>query len=191
MPRHRFTNTRERIERAAIQLFVEKGVAATSVRDVARIVDISEGALYRHFAGKDELVWEIFERHYVAFASRLESLAAAETTARGKLAAMIRGFCLAHDENPAIFRFMLFVQHGQLSRLSPGMSTPVEAVRSVLAQGLAIGELPPQDADLATALVFGVVLEPAQFAAYGRGPSQLQTVSERLVAAAWAVVTTI
>src|SRR6478752_4966354 len=110
MPRHRFTNTRERIERAAIQLFVEKGVAATSVRDVARIVDISEGALYRHFAGKDELVWEIFERHYVAFASRLESLAAAETTARGKLAAMIRGFCQAHDEDPALFRFLLFVQ---------------------------------------------------------------------------------
>src|SRR5262245_48997967 len=120
MPRHRFADTRDRIERAAIQLFVEKGVDATSVRDVARAVDMSEGALYRHFDGKDELVWELFERHYVQFAVRLESLAQAETTARGKLAAMIRGFCQAYDEDPLLFRFLLFVQHDQLSKLASG-----------------------------------------------------------------------
>jgi AcrR family transcriptional regulator len=191
MPRHRFTNTRERIERAAIQLFVEKGVAATSVRDVARIVDISEGALYRHFAGKDELVWEIFERHYVAFASRLESLAAAETTARGKLAAMIRGFCHAYDEDPLLFRFLLFVQHGQLSRLAPGAPTPVDAVHTVIAQGIASKEIPAQNPDLATALVFGIVLQPVTFTAYGRLSSSLTSMCDRLVAASWAAVTTV
>jgi len=104
---------------------------------------------------------------------------------------MIRGFCGAHDENPVLFRFMLFAQHGQLGKLSAETPTPVNAVRTVLVQGLAAGDLPAQDADLATALVFGVVLEPAQFAAYGRGPSELQTVSERLVAAAWAAVTAV
>jgi AcrR family transcriptional regulator len=191
MPRHRFTNTRERIERAAIQLFVEKGVAATSVRDVARIVDISEGALYRHFAGKDELVWEVFERHYVAFASRLESLAAAETTARGKLAAMIRGFCHAYDEDPLLFRFLLFVQHGQLSRLAPGTPTPVDAVHAVIAQGIASKDIPAQNPDLATALVFGIVLQPVTFTAYGRLSSSLTSMCERLVAASWAAVTTV
>ena len=191
MPRHRFTNTRERIERAAIQLFVEKGVAATSVRDVARIVDISEGALYRHFAGKDELVWEIFERHYVAFASRLESLAAAETTARGKLAAMIRGFCHAYDEDPLLFRFLLFVQHGQLSRLAPGTPTPVDAVHAVIAQGIASKDIPAQNPDLATALVFGIVLQPVTFTAYGRLSSSLTSMCDRLVAASWVAVTTV
>jgi AcrR family transcriptional regulator len=191
MPRHKFTDTRDRIEAAAVRLFVDQGVAETTVRDIAHAVGISEGALYRHFVSKEQLVWLLFERHYVDFAGRLTSLAQAEPTTRAKLAAMIRGFCHAHDENPALFRFMLFVQHGQLGKLSPGASTPVDAVRIVLAQGLAAGELPAQDADLATALVLGVVLEPAQFAAYGRGPSELQAVSERLVAAAWAVVTTV
>ena len=132
MPRHRFTDTRDRIERAAIRLFVEKGVTETSVRDIARAVDISEGALYRHFVSKDELVWAVFERHYVEFAGRLDALAKAETTARRKLAAMIRGFCHAHDEDPTLFRFLLFVQHGQLSKLAPGTPTPVDAVRAVL-----------------------------------------------------------
>ena len=191
MPRHRFTNTRERIERAAVQLFAEKGVEATSVRDVARAVDISEGALYRHFDGKDELVWELFERNYVEFAGRLESLAQAETTARGKLAAMIRGFCHAHDEDPLLFRFLLFVQHGQLSKLAAGSPTPVDAVRAVIAQGISSKEIPAQHPDLATALVFGIVLQPVAFAAYGRLSSSLTSMCDRLIAASWAAVTTV
>jgi AcrR family transcriptional regulator len=191
MPRHRFTDTRNRLERAAIQLFVEKGVDATSVRDVARAVDISEGALYRHFTGKDELVWEVFERHYVQFAGRLASLANAEPTARGKLAAMIRGFCHAHDEDPLLFRFLLFVQHGQLSKLAPGSPTPVDAVRAVIAQGIASKEIPDQHPDLATAMIFGIVLQPVTFAAYGRLSSSLTSMCDRLIAASWAAVTAV
>ena len=72
MPRHPFTNTRERIEHEAIRLFVEKGVGETAVRDIARAVEMSEGALYRHFASKEQLVWTLFERHYVAFAHQLK-----------------------------------------------------------------------------------------------------------------------
>jgi AcrR family transcriptional regulator len=188
MPRHRFTDTRDRIEKAAIRLFVEKGVSDTSVRDIARAVDISEGALYRHFVSKDELVWVVFERHYVAFAGRLEALAEAHTTARGKLAAMIRGFCQAHDEDPLLFRFLLFAQHGQLSKLAPGTPTPVDAVRTVLERGIASKEIPDQPPDVATAFVFGIVLQPVTFAAYGRLPSTMSSMSDRLVTAAWAAV---
>ena len=188
MPRHRFTDTRDRIEKAAIRLFVEKGVTETSVRDIARAVDISEGALYRHFVSKDELVWAAFERHYVEFAGRLEALARGEATARAKLGAMIRGFCHAHDENPTLFRFLLFVQHGQLNKLAPDTPTPVDAVRSVIERGIAANEIPAQHPDLATALVFGIVLQPVTFAAYGRLPAKMGAMSDRLVGATWAAV---
>jgi len=191
MPRHRFTDTRQRIEAAAIHLFVEKGVVETTIRDIARAVDISEGALYRHFISKEELVWQLFEQHYVEFAGSLWSLAEGEPTARGKVAAMIRGFCRAHDDNPELFRFLLFVQHGQLAKLGADTPTPVSAVRAVLNSAIASGEIPAQPADLATALVFGVVLQPVQFAAYGRLPSDMGSMSERLIAAAWAAVTTV
>ena len=189
MPRHRFTDTRERIEKAAIRLFVAKGVAETTVRDIARAVEISEGALYRHFVSKEELVWDVFERNYVAFAARLDALAHAETSARAKLAAMIRGFCHAHDEDPALFRFLLFVQHGQLNRLAPGTPTPVDSMRAVLESGIVSKEIPEQHPDLATALVFGIVLQPVTFAAYGRLPTSMGSMSDRLVTAAWAAVT--
>jgi AcrR family transcriptional regulator len=191
MPRHRFTNTRDRIETAAVQLFVEKGVADTTVRDIAGALEMSEGALYRHFPSKEQLVWQVFERHYIEFAGRLLKLAESESGTREKLAAMIAGFCRAYDENPRLFRFLLFVQHDQLGKLAADAPTPVEAVRMVIARGIASGELPAQDADLATSLVFGVVLQPVQFAAYGRLPSDMGSMRERLVAAAWAVVTTV
>jgi AcrR family transcriptional regulator len=188
MPRHRFANTRDRIEAAAIHLFVEKGVAETTVRDIARAVDISEGALYRHFDSKEQLVWQLFERHYLAFAQRLESLAGTEATARGKVAAMIRGFCHAHDENPELFRFLLFVQHGQLGRLAHATTTPVDVVRAIVDGGIASGELPGQDPELATSFVFGLVLQPVQFIAYGRLKGTMTSMSDRLARAAWSAI---
>ena len=191
MPRHRFTNTRERIEQAAMRLFVAKGVTDTSVRDIARAVDLSEGALYRHFASKDDLVWSLFERHYVQFARELHLVAEQRPTPRAKVTAMIREFCRAHDENPTLFRFLLFVQHGQLAKLAPETLTPVHVIRTVLAQAIDAGDLPNQDPDLATALLFGVVLEPVQFAAYGRLPERMTEFCDRLDNAAWAAITTV
>jgi AcrR family transcriptional regulator len=188
MPRHRFVNTRERIEEAATRLFVLKGISDTSVRDITREVGISEGALYRHFESKEDLVWQTFEQNYTAFASELESLAARESTARQKVGAMIRGFCRAHDDNPTVFNFLVFVQHGQLAKLAEDAPTPVTVMRSVLVHAIENGEIPPQDPDLATALVLGAVLQPATFAAYGRIALTLEPVSDRLVAAAWAAV---
>ena len=183
--------TKAQIETAAISLFAEKGVTETSIRDIAGAVDITEGALYRHFHSKDQLVRLLFERHYIAFAERLDALAATEATARGKVAAMIRGFCAAHDEDPRLFRFLLFVQHGQLGKLVPGAPTPVDAVRTVVDAGIAAGEIPRQDPDLATALVFGVVLQPVQFSAYGRLAPEMTPLSGRLQAAAWAALTAV
>ena len=172
-----------------MQLFVEKGVAETTVRDIAQAVGLSEGALYRHFTGKDELVWQLFERNYTEFAGRLGALALGASNTREKVAAMIRGFCQAHDENPILFRFLVFTQHGQLGRLTDSTTPPVSVMREVLARGIASGDIPKQDPDLATALVFGVVLEPVQFAAYGRLPSEMNPLCDRLITAAWAAIT--
>jgi AcrR family transcriptional regulator len=46
------TSTRQRILDAALELFARQGFAATSVRELARAVDLRESSLYNHFAGK-------------------------------------------------------------------------------------------------------------------------------------------
>jgi hypothetical protein len=64
-------------------------------------------------------------------------------------------------------------------------------MRAVIESGITSREIPPQDPDLATAFVFGVVLEPVQFAAYGRLTSDMNSLCDRLIAAAWAAITTV
>lgn len=52
--------TKERIFDAAVGLFAEKGYDGVSIRDIARAVGVTEGAVYKHYASKDELLESIF-----------------------------------------------------------------------------------------------------------------------------------
>lgn len=180
--------TKSRIEDQALRLFVDKGVDATTIRDIAQAAHVAEGALYRHYSGKDELVWRMFAQHYAAFAERLTALAAAETGTRAKIAAMIRGFCTLFDADPVLFRFLLFVQHGQLAKVTADLPSPIEAVHRVILAGMKNGEIPAGDSNLATAQVIGLVLQPATFAVYGRIAPPLTPRAQQLADAAWRVL---
>jgi AcrR family transcriptional regulator len=65
------TTRRQAIEDAASTLFHEHGYAGTSVRDIARAVDIQGASLYAHVASKQEVLWSIVE----AAAARFEAAA--------------------------------------------------------------------------------------------------------------------
>jgi TetR/AcrR family transcriptional regulator, cholesterol catabolism regulator len=67
------TTRRREIEAVASELFHERGYAGTSVRDIARALDIQGASLYAHVASKEEVLWAIVDRT----ASRFET--AAET----------------------------------------------------------------------------------------------------------------
>lgn len=56
--------TRQAIEDAAYELFLEQGYSATSMRQIADCAGIALGGIYNHFAGKDEIFQElIIDRH--------------------------------------------------------------------------------------------------------------------------------
>src|SRR5262249_50423240 len=119
-------DTKARIEEAALALFVEKGVAATGIRDIAAAVGLSDGALYRHYASKDELVRQLFAAGIAQFAGNLDRLAAGQRRTRGKIDAMVAGFCVLFDQDSVLFRFLLLVQHDQLRHVRPRLVNPVE-----------------------------------------------------------------
>jgi AcrR family transcriptional regulator len=55
--------TRKRqIEDVASELFRERGYAATSVRDIARALDIRGASLYSHVRSKEDVLWSIVDR---------------------------------------------------------------------------------------------------------------------------------
>src|SRR5262245_31552079 len=65
------TSRRREIEDAASTLFRERGYSGTSVRDIARAVDIQGASLYAHVASKQDVLWSIVER----VAARFEAAA--------------------------------------------------------------------------------------------------------------------
>ena len=56
-------DTAERARRAALSLFARHGYAAVSMRDIAGEVGVGAGALYNHFATKQDLLCELMEAH--------------------------------------------------------------------------------------------------------------------------------
>jgi TetR/AcrR family transcriptional regulator, cholesterol catabolism regulator len=53
--------TRRRILEVAAEWFADHGYAATSVRDIAREVDVAVGAIYVHFPSKGQLLLSVYE----------------------------------------------------------------------------------------------------------------------------------
>ena len=55
MQQERAVRTRERLVRAAARIFDEQGLAAANVQEISRLAGVSKGALYFHFASKEDL----------------------------------------------------------------------------------------------------------------------------------------
>ncbi|MFW5801217.1 MAG: TetR/AcrR family transcriptional regulator [Spirochaeta sp.] len=62
---------REKIIAAASRLIVSKGVADTSLADIAREAGISKGTLYYYYPNKGDLIFDISERHLNTLTSKL------------------------------------------------------------------------------------------------------------------------
>ena len=180
--------TKEKIERTAMRLFVEKGVCQTTTRDIASEAGVAEGTIYRHFTSKEDLVWELFSPQYTAFARTLDDLQKAEPVLRAKVDSMVRGFCRWFDADPIPFRFVLLVQHGQLEKVTPDMPNPVDVLRKTISDAMIRREIPEGNPDLATAMILGVVLQTMTFALYGRIERPVTELADALSAACWRIL---
>ena len=65
-------NLKEACIQAAREVIAEEGVEGLSMRDVARRLEISHQAPYRHFSSRDHLLAEIMRRCFVDFAEFLD-----------------------------------------------------------------------------------------------------------------------
>jgi hypothetical protein len=97
---------------------------------------------------------------------------------------VIGGLCALHDREPDAFNFMLVVQHEQLPRYDNAAGSPVDALRRLIEAGIACGDVRVTDAELATGLVLGIVVQPATLKLYGRITRPLSDLAPTLAAAA-------
>jgi AcrR family transcriptional regulator len=88
-------NLRQALVEAALVLIAEKGPQGFTLSEAAKAVDVTPAAVYRHFAGRDDLLAEVARQGYDIFAALMEfaynggkpsALAAFEATGRAYLA---------------------------------------------------------------------------------------------------------
>jgi AcrR family transcriptional regulator len=67
------SDLREQVLAASLALIEEDGVAALSLREVARRAGVSHQAPYHHFGHKEAIVAELVARGFTRLAERLEA----------------------------------------------------------------------------------------------------------------------
>lgn len=84
--------TKERILETALELFAQSGYLGTSMRDIAARLGITKAALYKHYAGKQEILDRIVQR--------MNELDAARAAAYEIPGAAPEGFAQAYLNTP-------------------------------------------------------------------------------------------
>lgn len=162
------TNTRKKLERCALTLFVKKGVTATTIKDIANDADIAEGTLYRHYQSKEELAQSLFINAYDEVAHQVQKLAAQQPTFEQKLKAMVKFFCEKYDEDPILFNYLLLVQHTQLKAVTERELNAHALLVSLFNEAMRKKELTTRDPHFCASVVLGIVLQAAISRVYGR-----------------------
>lgn len=184
------TRTRRRIEAEALHLFARKGVDATSVRDIALAVGVSEGALYRHTRSKEALARGLFEEAYADLARQVLN-AAPGAPIEAVVEAVVAIFCRLFDESRDLFAFLLLTQHDYLSTIPVDASrNVVEAVKTRFLQAIEACEIARRDVEELSALALGLVAQPATFTLYGRLAGPLSDRAEMMTQAILAIAKT-
>ena len=148
---------REEIVAAAVRVFSRKGFQAARAEDIARAAKIAKGTLYLYFRSKEAL-------YSAAIAHAVHELQALSTerigaavTFRDKLSAAIAVRLHFWDEHEELYRLLLTLGREPRHRRQTNdlLASGQQHLLSLFQEGIAAGELPPQDfAPLAWAVLY-------------------------------------
>jgi AcrR family transcriptional regulator len=181
-------DTKHRIARAALDLFVQDGFDAATTRQIAARCELSEGAIYRHYASKDDIARELFLSIHTRLTALVGEAASAHATINEQVRAVITAYCAVADEDWTLYSFHLLQLHRFLGYWNDSDGDPVSAIAMIVQNAINNGELPEGDAELLAGMALGVVTQVAQNKAYGRLTGPLSQYVEAFTIGALAVL---
>lgn len=145
----------------ASSLFREHGYPGTTVRHIARELNIQAGSLYAHIDSKEDVLWEIVNRAAAQFMDAVEPVAESALPAEEKLRRMVGAHIQVVAENLAdatmFFHEWKFLGD-ERKRLVGEMRDRYEGFfRRVVEEGMSTGEFAPGDPKMATMIVLSAV----------------------------------
>lgn len=103
---HEPVSTKEAIIAEAVRCFAEAGYDGTSLNDIAAGVGIRRPSLLHHFASKDVLYGEVFERLLSDFFGQVEAAAASDLVGWVKVESVLAVAFRFFEANPDYVRLM-------------------------------------------------------------------------------------
>lgn len=153
---------RQRLLRAALELFTARGYAATTVREIVVAAGVTKPVLYYHFGSKEGLYLALLEESFATFEGLLSEFVARPGTARERLLRFCRGIFDSALENVEIVRLSHAIYYG------PPQGAPffdfegffqkmLDGIAALLDEGMASGEFRPLPRHELTWAVMGIL----------------------------------
>lgn len=155
--------TARRVLAAAASLFHDQGAVATTVRDITGACGLSPGALYRHFASKDDMLYALVQHGH----ERLENRVAVALDALGpdadavaRTRAFVHAYVMGHLASPelaqVVRREYLHLSEPRYREIVRRRRAVREHLTELLRTGVAAGQfdlLGGADADIRVAVM--------------------------------------
>ncbi len=182
--------TRQRLLRAALELFTAEGYRGTTTPILAQRAGVAEGTIYRHFKGKLELYNEVYRATQVWAEELVEEISAGEgRSPRGRLERVGSRLVQSAYRDPAAVQMLLArPERGMLDPASEQAAACFHAaIEQIVAEGKAAGAIRTGPADLWASVWLELVCFTLHRVARREWePDQAQT--GQTLAAAWSAI---
>jgi AcrR family transcriptional regulator len=152
---------RRQIEDVASALFSSRGYAATSMRDIARALDLQGGSLYAHIPSKEAVLAAIVEEAAEEFHAAVRPVAEGPGPAARRLREMIAAHVrvvTGGRERAKVFLFeWTFLGEERRAAVTRSRAAYQAYFERVVAEGVAAGELSTPDARLAAVFILSAM----------------------------------
>lgn len=186
----RTRNARPKIERAAISLFISEGIDAATTRQIAEKAGVSEGALYRHYKGKEELAEGLFMSIHDRMSKMLIEAALAGNGLQERVSAIVGAYCELADEDWELCCYHLLNLNRFLKRDIKREDDPVSLTEALISDLIEQDKIPQGYPALLASMALGIVTQTAQNKAYARLDAPLSTYKDAMSTAIMAVLKT-
>ena len=187
-PKSRARNARPKIERAAMKLFVDGGIDASTTRQIADEAGVSEGALYRHYKSKDELALSLFMQSHQRLSTIMSESFAEDGDLETRVRRAVASYCTFADEDWLEFSFHLVSMNKFLPHDRRRDDDPVSIVEALLTGLMDAGEIPRGDPSIIAAMALGVVMQAGQNKVYNRLPGPMSQHVDAFTRAIMAII---
>lgn len=165
---------RERILDAAEQVFAESGFFNARVSAIAKSAGVADGTIYLYFKSKDDVLISLFESRMERVNQSMAAVAAAESSPRAKLTAMVRHHLEMVRDHPQLAE-ILTIELRQSSKFMKEYANPrfgefLKLMAQEVDKGQQTGEFSDAiPAAMVARMIFGILDELALAWLLGRG----------------------